>query len=255
MRIFLSIALIINCMLLSGQQLMQSETVSGSSRFGNTEKKELSRLYALYPGGSSLSYDLIRGREFFPYYLHSVSTPVLFYGEKYSCAVISDGNLYKDIFLEYDTYKDRVIYIDTCGQFKNSSVLLLCNSGSIDGFELYKGGDTLKFSFLDSGIVPGFNLSKGFYEVVYDGSSKYLIRHISYTYDVKAVREYNYSPEKYISTGSGFVKFRTTGQFLRAFGDKSGYIREYLRNNGINIRKAGKSEIVSVLRYYDGLGK
>ena len=89
MRIFLSIALIINCLLLSGQQLIQSETASGSTRFGITEKKELSRLYAPYPGGSSLSYDLIRGREFFPYYLHSVSTPVLFYGEKYYYPVFS----------------------------------------------------------------------------------------------------------------------------------------------------------------------
>jgi len=247
--------LIINSLLLSGQQLLLPETGSKDTRFSNDEKKELSRLYALYSGGSNISYELIRGREFFPYYIHSVTTPVLFYGEKYSCAVMADGNMYKDIFLEYDTYRDRVIYIDTCGQFKTSSVLLLCNTGSIDGFELYKGNDTLKFSFLDSNDFDGFNLTRGYYEVVYNGSSKYLIRHISYSYDVRAVTEYNYSPEKYISTGAGFVKFKTTRQFLRVFGDKSGYIREYLRDNGINIRKAGKGEIVSVLKYYDGLGK
>lgn len=255
MRIFLSILLITNCLLLSGQRLLLPETVSPHTQFSKTEKKELSRLYALYPGGSNLSYELVRGREFFPYYLHSVSTPVLFYGQKYSCAVVSGGNMYNDIFLEYDTYKDRVIYIDTCGQFNTSSVLLLSNSGAIDGFELYKDSDTLRFSFLNAGKLSGFNLNEGYYEVVYDGASKYLIRHISYTYDVKAVIEYNYSPEKYISTGGAFVKFKTTGQFLRAFGDKSGNVREYIRNNGINIRNAGKREIVSILKYYDGLGK
>lgn len=247
------IALFFSCLTLSGQQLVLQKKERLNNPYSLSEERELKSLYSLYSGKTDLSGELINGREYFPYYIHASTNPILFYGEKYSCSVLVNGYKYKDVFLEYDTYKDKVVFIDTSLRLKAEPLMFMCNTSATGGFELYRRNDTLNFVFMNQVVSPDFNLANGYYEVAYNGASKYLIRHISYTFEVKAVKEYNYSPEKYINTGNGFEMFKTKKQFIKLFGDKSGYVKEYINRNGINVRKAGKREIVSVLRYYDSL--
>lgn len=197
--------------------------------------------------------ELVNGKEYIPYYFTSTQKPILFFGMKHRSSLILKGRRYNNIWLEYDTYLDELLYSDSLKLIDDKVFMLSLNKVPVDGFSFYYGNDSLLFRHFTSDKNLNFNLSEGFYEVVYDDRSKFIIKHRSLPIVKDAIDEYIYTPEKYMMVNNGYARIKSSKGFIKLFGDKSGEIKKYMRTNKIHFRKTDKNKIADVLRYYDYL--
>lgn len=197
--------------------------------------------------------ELVNGKDYIPYYFRSKYKPVLLYDRKHTSSLTLKGRRYDNLMLEYDTFNDELIYSDSAKFIDNKVFNIALNKDPIDEFSFNFGTDTMLFRFFSRERDATFSLPEAFYEVAYEGKSRFLIRHRSYLLVKEGVDEYMYSPTYYIKVNSEYTKITNKRLFLKLFGDESGEIKKYIRSNKIKIRKADKDEIASVLRYYDSM--
>ncbi len=197
---------LLSSLLLEGQQA--GNTVIGIERdsLEKLEKTQADKLLMIYLKEVGRRDELINGRDFFPYYYRSKLKPLLFPDKNRSASLVLKGRTYDDIILHYDTYTDEVILADTSLVFNSRLYEVSLNSDNIDMFILKFDNDTLTFRFFRQEPANGFNLQNGFYEVVSEGSIKYLVRHRSVVHERNGIDEYFYSPVGYVSTGKEFRK-------------------------------------------------
>jgi hypothetical protein len=113
----------------------------------------------------------------------------------------------------------------------------------------------MKFKYFNTAQSSAINLKEGFYEIAYEGKSRYLIKHVSTFYVREGLNEYKYSPENYISTDGKFSKVSGKGSLLKLFGEKAPEVKKFLHSSRIRIGQAGKNEYISILKFYDSLTK
>jgi hypothetical protein len=195
--------------------------------------------------------ELVNGRDYNTYYFRSKSKPLLNYSRKMKSYLLLKGRKYDNLSLEYDTFRDELIYSDTSRFIDNKMFRIALNEDLIEEFCFYSGKDSLKFRYFKPD--EAFNLNEGFYEVVYDGRSKLLIRHKSMLTEKEGKIEYLYSPEDYIKVNSGYSKIKGSSGFRRLFGEKSAEMKKFIHGNRVHFRSADKYQKASVLRYYDSL--
>jgi hypothetical protein len=164
-----------------------------------------------------------------------------------------NGGKYNDLTLQYDTYLDEVIYADSTKVINYRLYQIALNKDPVDGFGLYFGQDSLIFRHFRSNDGMNFNLQEGFYEVVYEGKSKYIIKHQSFVLEKDGLDEYFYSPANYVMVGDVYSRIRSSRDFIKLFGEKSDEIKKFMHTYKVDIRKANKTQIVNVLKYYDTL--
>jgi hypothetical protein len=197
--------------------------------------------------------EIINGKEYESYYMRSKNKPLLFPDRRRSATIFSKTRRYNNLTLQYDTFLDEVIYTDTSKTINYRFPQIALNKDVVEGFNLYFEEDSLTFRYFRLPECAKENLKEGFYEVAYQGKSKYVIKHLSSYYVKEGLNEYNYNPINYISVGEGYFIVKNTKAFLKLFGAKSGEVKKYLHISKIRIRRADKSEIVSVLKFYDSL--
>jgi len=214
---------------------------------------QISYLFTLYNQRIDDSNELINGRDYIPYYYRSEVKPLLFNEKKRSGILVLNGRTYANLTLEYDTYLDELIYSDSTKFFADKSLMIALNKDPVDGFKLYFDNDSLLFRHFKSGDGVKFNLPEGFYEVVYDGNSKYIIKHQSSVTRTESLDEYLYSPVGYVMVGANFSRVRSKKSFVRLFGEKSKEIKKFIRTSKIHNRMMDKKQIASVLMFYDNM--
>ncbi len=211
----------------------------------------LSQVQLSVPGPDN---ELINGKEYFPYYSRSRNKPVLFANEGSSRSVITaTGRKYDNLSLFYDTYTGEVVYMDTSRLINSNVLQIVLNRNIIDSFSYYLPGDTVTFRYFSNTDDTTFNLDDGFYEVAYKNKVVCLIKHRSVVHEKNGIDEYYYKPVTYIKAGDGYFNTRTIRQFLRFFGDKEGKLKEMIRKQKVNFRKADKKQIAALLRNYEQL--
>jgi hypothetical protein len=236
-----------------GQQSSHLCNDSSNDTYGRFEKSKIECLYKLYLGRIEPIYEMINGREYFPYYFRSVIKPILFFDKNHSSSITISGIKFERVVLDYDDYKDEVIFKDSTRFLNGFPLKVSLNKDNVDGFVFYFNHDTVFFKHIRKGINSNLDLQDGYYEVVYDRWSEYLIKHKSIIQGRNGYDDYLYRPIGYVNIGNGFSKINTKKEFLKLFGDKSREIKKYIKESGINIHKADKEQIKSVLKFYDRL--
>jgi hypothetical protein len=125
------------------------------------------------------------------------------------------------------------------------------NKDIIASFVLFFKDDTLTFRNITGNEPGSAGISSGFYEIAYDGDSKYMVRHASTVHQKNGVDEYFYSPSGYVNTGAGFTRIKSNGQFIKQFGARSAEMKKIMDRYKINVRKSNKNQIISALRLFD----
>jgi len=225
-----------------------------SDFFVRTEKEQLKYLDSLYVAETGYGSDFINGRDYIQYYFRSDQKPILHYDRERTASLIYRGRIYNNLVLQYDTYSDKVIYSDNSMVYNDIVRQVSLNNDNINRFILYFDNDTLTFRYFSDKSDPAFNLEDGFYEVVYDGTCKYLVRHKSTKYKLHGVDEYSYKPSGYVSVGDGFVRITSRKQFVNLFSGKSEEINRIIAEKRIKIRMADKHQIADILRFYESIG-
>lgn len=237
--------------------LVLSAAVKGQAPQNKAERSQdinlqKNHLYSLYYESVSVSNELINGKEYLPYFLYSKHNPMLFEGEIPNATLKINGREYRNTRLQYDTFLDEVVYTDTSRMVDNAYPRIALNKDIVDGFGVFFQGDSMIFRYLR---FPGKEMDDGFFEVAYDGDTKFIIRHKSSQYIYDAVKEYKYSPERYILAGGKFHEIKSSRAFLALFGERSGEVKAYMKASKIKLRKADKNEMVKVVSFYDSLKK
>jgi hypothetical protein len=197
--------------------------------------------------------ELINGKEYASYYTRSLFKPLLFPDKKRAATIFTPTRQYNNLTLQYDTFLDEVIYTDVSRTINYSFPQIALNKDIVKGFNLYFEDDSLIFKYFKLSDCTINNLKEGFYEVAYQGKSRYVIKHVSSFYVREGLNEYKYAPENYMSTGDVFYRIKNRKDLLKLFGDKSGEIKKYLHLSRIRIRQADRNQFISILKFYDSL--
>lgn len=201
------------------------------------------------------SNDFIDGKEYFNYAYKSKNTPLFFSAMNFNAVLFMDGKRYENLRLQYDSYIDEVLYMDTSRVINYQFPKVVLKKDAVDGFILILGMDSMFFEHLACLNDKENKSDGGYYEVVYDGPSKYVIKHRAILYLSEARNEYKYSPENFILNSGVYHKINNNKEFLNLYISKSKEIKSFLRRNSINMRKATKVEIAETLKYCDALVK
>jgi hypothetical protein len=234
----------------------ESLSIRGSdekSSYGEIMAGQLVYLNKLYYENVGKVDEMINGRDYIPYYQQSKLKPILFFDQKHTASIKVNGRSYTDLTLDYDTFRDELIYTDSANFIDFRVTKIALNKDPIESFTLYSGEDTLTIRFFRSGTVNSFNLPEGFYEVAYEGVCKYIIRHRSFLLERNGLYDYIYTPAAFIIIGDKLLKIKSSREFIKLFGEKSGDIKRFIRMGHVKIRRADKRQIVSVLKFYDSL--
>jgi hypothetical protein len=228
---------------------------NGSKEFYDSiGKLQTNRMNILYLEKTGIERALVDGKDYFPYYYRSQNKPLLRYNEERSASLIIHERSFSNLVLQYDTYTDELIYSDDHLIFNNRICQVSLNKNEVSSFDLYFRHDTLHFRYFSKDNDRGFGLDDGFYEVVYEGETEYLIRHKSSVYQtIDKIDEYSYKPVSYIKITNGFSEITSKEKFIALFGKKSDNIRHFLRQKRIRIQKAAKKQISEVLKYFESL--
>jgi len=214
------------------------------------QKEYLEKDYSLRVG---VDDGVVNGRTYFPYHYRSKNKPLLYFEKDRTASITMNGRKYENIILQYDTFTDEVIFPEIENKHGQGLYLISLNKDIIDSFVLFFKNDTLTFRNITEKEVSGTGLPSGFFEIAYDGDSKFMVRHTSAVHQKNGIDEYFYSPAGYVNTGAGFTRIKSNGQFIKMFGNRSAEMKKIVDRYKINIRKANKNQIISALRLYDNL--
>jgi hypothetical protein len=222
------------------------------SSSNNIIDRQMEYILSEYSARVETPKEFINGKEYEPYYLRSKSKPILLPDVDRTATIFTKTRSYSNLTLQYDTFLDELIYTDTSRTINFRFPQISLNKDIVKGFNLYFAKDSLVFKYI---APPGSmeNLTEGYYEIVYNGRSKYVIRHTSSFYVREGLNEYKYVPENYINAGNGYYRVKNKGSLLKLFGEKSGEMKKYLHMARIRIKQADKNQIAAILKFYDSL--
>lgn len=195
--------------------------------------------------------EIINGKEYLSYFFRSKNTPLLFSNLAFYADLTINDRTYSNVKLQYDTFLDEVVYTDTSKIINFEFPRIALNKELVSGFRFRYDGEIYNFTNFSFPAGSKNSPGDGFYDLVYDGPSKFIVRHRSIQYVKDAVNEYKYSPVKYIYIDGTFRRFTNRKDFISLFGPGKEDILKYLHENKMKIRKAGKTEIVQLLKHYD----
>ena len=98
---------------------------------------------------------------------------------------------------------------------------------------------------------------EGFYQVLYDGKSTVLVRHVK-AFEEKIENNqvvFYYVDKKriYVRTGDSYVRVAKKGDILKMFGDNKDEVRGYMRKNRIKVSRRDPRSFSTLVAYYDTL--
>ena len=237
--------------LADAQQFLTSSEYNENDSLKSVSAHQIDYLNRLYNQRIDNSNEMINGKEYIPYYYRSENKPLLFIEKMKSGSFVMKGKKFENLMLDYDTYLDEVIYSDVTKFFGGKSLRIALNKEQVESFNLYFENDSLTFRYFTFMEGAKFNLPEGFYEEVYDGMSKYIIKHQSSVTKEKSLNLYLYSTAGYVMVGENFSRLQSKRGFINLFGVKSAEIKKFMHSNRIHVRKEDKNKIASVLKYYD----
>lgn len=250
-RTIYTILLLLVTVRLSSQAYQLQTGTDNSSAFVILTNEQLRHLDSLYVAEAGIEKEFINGKDYRQNYYRSAVNPLLRAGEERTGTLIYRTREYPGIDLQYDTFLDELICTDNSLVFDNTVHQVSLNRDNVPGFKLIFAHDTLVFRYFSAKTDPGFNLGEGYYEVVYDGSCTYLIRHESDHYKLHGADNYSYEPAGYVRIGEQFARIRGRKDFLLLFGDSAKEISHFISENKIRIKSADKHRIASVLIFYE----
>ena len=236
------------------------EQASGLSKSGtlygddSIQGKQYKFIQNLYDSVLNVSPNVVlNGREYLMYFSPHVSTPLIPIKRYPTSSIIIQGKTYRNLMLQYDTFKDQVIYYDPNNLEDNAIVPVSINRTIVDEFDLEYPGNRIKFKYL---VIPDTlkgSMKNGFYEIVYDKTSRFIIKHRSILV-IKDGRDlYKYKPQRYIVNKGIYFRINGRRSLLKALSDKSTEIKKFIRSSKISVKWAVKNEMVRILKFYDNL--
>ncbi|MCF0071999.1 hypothetical protein LZD49_16085 [Dyadobacter sp. CY261] len=242
MRIFTT-ALILYA-LFSGNCYAQSALAKASSA-----RETAAYPVSVYKNATSISQNLYNGRQYYVYDVRMEEHQFFEQRRWLNGMVLYDGQQFDSIPMLYDIFHDEVVI----RHFNGDHVLL--QSVKVDSFIV----DNHHFARLDAGKDINPQMRTGFYDIVYGGKSRTIVRRTKSRQEkIVDKRVIAYYPEKnffYVFKGDRYYSVHTKKSALELFPEHKRELRRVLRENKIKFRKNRELAIVKMVATYDELAK
>lgn len=196
---------------------------------------------------------LLNGKEYGYYFQPRISTPLIPAEPYPQASVLIRKKSYSNVMLLYDTYKDLVVYYNPGNLSQNFPASIVVNSQIIEEFTLNLPSGQARFRYLSFPENQDGLLSEGFYEIVSEGSCRFIIKHSA----LKKVQDgaviYQYKPERYLISSGAVFRIKGKKSLLEALSDRAAEVKQYLKRAKIQVASADKEQLKGVLDYYSAL--
>ncbi len=206
-------------------------------------------IYGFYESRMKNSNEILNGREYEYYFYPQISSPLIPVGQQHNSSIVIKGKKFEGIMLKYDTYKDLVVYFDPSNLINSLICPVIINKYIIDEFDIELSNEKLKFVYLK--IKGNEKLKSGFYEMVYEGKSKFIIKHSSNKFIREGRDNYDYKTIPYVVNSTGYYRIRGIRSLLKVFSDHVSEVRKFIKSSNISVRYANKNQISEILKFYD----
>jgi hypothetical protein len=156
------------------------------------------------------------------------------------------GRYYPQVDMLYDIVSDELVIMN----YKGATMIKLLKS-DISSFSQ----ENHNFIKIDAQEAKNSSLSKGFYDLLYNGDSQVLAkRKKEITQPIAEMRvssEFVQRDTYYIKKGNTYYQVTNKSSVLRVLKDHKRDVRRSLKADGINFRKNPEQAIVKMVEYYD----
>ena len=159
-------------------------------------------------------------------------------------SLVYQGLYYSVEGLKYDIEIDKLIY------------LMYDKDNTMNGVALDENF-IREFSILNSTFRyyknlkndKGRKLKTGYYEVVYDGKLKFLVR----SEKSKTMNDFSSSTDLFLLKDGTMIGISSMSKLVRELKNKEKTIKEFIKNNSLTLNKSDYSSASKVLKFYENL--
>lgn len=206
--------------------------------------QSLTNVIRLYEHGVGVNSPLYKGKEYLDYTFHIEGDQYFqaYIWEKGS--VCFDGLLYTDVSMKYDIVHDILIVDHAHLPFPvKLESARIHHFSLLDHYFIRLQADTLN------------NISTGFYDLLYDGETRFLVKRIKILKDEIEDRKVRHwfeeADQYYIHKDNVFHRVKSKRSVKKVFYEHKKDIRKLLKSNKIKFRKQREKAIHRIVMYYD----
>lgn len=204
----------------------------------------------LYQAATKSDQNLYNGRAYYIY--DAREEEFQFYVDRKfeKGTVFYDGQRYDSIPMMYDLVRDELI-IKHANGFEN----IVLQSPKVRYFDFYGH----KYFWLVAGKQIDPNMTTGFYDHVYEGKSRVLVRRTKQRQErileKKVIAQFPASTSYYVYANGLYHNISSKRALFSLFPEKKSELRKALREQGIKFRKNRERAIITMVARYDDLTK
>ncbi len=161
-------------------------------------------------------------------------------------SVSIDGITFRDLRMKYDICNDGIIVL-----WKNGSPIII-DGKKVDEFTVVYNGIPKRFINLRD-TYPGV---RGFAEILYQGSSSVIARHIKVVSKNPAGASYEEFTEEtkyYLVVNGGCFQVKNRSSFLDLMGEYEISVRKFIRQKHLYLSHTSPEGFINAAAYYDSL--
>ena len=157
-----------------------------------------------------------------------------------------DGITFKDVRMKYDICNDGIIVL-----WKNGSPIII-DSKKVDEFTVVYNGISRRFVNLRE-TYPGI---RGFAEIMYQGTSSVIARHIKVVSKNPAAANYAEFTEEtkyYLVVNGSCFQIKNRSSFLDLMGEYEIPVRKFIRQKNLYLSNNSPEGFINAAAFYDSL--
>ena len=159
-------------------------------------------------------------------------------------SLVYQGLYYSVEGLKYDIEIDKLIYLMYDKENTMNGVAL--DENFIREFSVLNS--TFRY-YYDLKNDTGRKLKAGYYEVVYDGKLKFLVR----SRKSKTMNDFSSITDLFLLKDGIMIDINNTGKLIRQLKDKEKRVKEFVKDNLLKLNKSDYSSASKILKFYENL--
>ena len=164
-------------------------------------------------------------------------------------SLVFKDKTYEADALLYDIYNDKLVYRYYSSNFEINSISL--DENFVLGFTIHNS----VFRYFEGlKTKSGRKLKDGYYEVVYDGRFKFLVRwEKTESFDMNEAHKFSVLKSMYMLKDGLVVSLKNKLQLMSQFADKKREMKKFIKQNHIILKLKDSSSVNEVFGYFESL--
>jgi len=198
--------------------------------------------------------DFINGHEYQIYFSPKLPHPMYLSMTEFRATITMNGKQFTGMKVQYDMFRDKLIYrtqhISSNGMF----IFIELNETQIQDFTIFDSKNEAHFfrnlNFEDTSQTA---MKAGFYEILYNGKMKLIMKHKALKETKESIDIYRYKPVAYLQKDGTWHKTKRLKHLLNIMGENSREVKKYLHTHHIIFRKITPNQYADLCKYIDSL--